>query len=57
MDLGRINEAIEKFERALLIKPDDIDSRINLGSLHQHNSDYAEAILQYEEILKIDSTN
>ena len=48
---------LKNLNKHFLIKPNDINSRINLGSLHQHNSDYAEAILQYEEILKIDSTN
>jgi tetratricopeptide (TPR) repeat protein len=48
--LNRIPEAIESYERAVKILPDDVNYRFSLGEAYFKNSDFVRALKIFEEI-------
>ena len=50
---GRVPEAIEQYEQAKRLKPDDAEAYINLGNVFSSTGKVPEAIGQYEEALRI----
>jgi len=52
-DSGRMSEAIEHYEQALRIEPDDAEAHNNLGLVLQGSGRMSEAIEHYEQALRI----
>jgi tetratricopeptide (TPR) repeat protein len=58
LDYGQIDEAIVHYGKALEIEPGYVDARTNLGNaLHQKGTMDRDAIGQYEEALRLDSSS
>ena len=53
----RIEEAVEVFEQALRIDPDNIETLMKLGYSRFHLDDHSGALRVYDKILDIDVTN
>ena len=51
--LGRPREAIERYERALQLNPDDTDAHNNLGWTLATNGSVAEAVPHFERALAL----
>jgi tetratricopeptide (TPR) repeat protein len=51
--LGRVREAMEHYEQALRINPDDAETHNNLGSVLRQTGEFQQAILQYKQALRI----
>jgi tetratricopeptide (TPR) repeat protein len=51
---GRIQDAIDQYRQALLLKPDFPEARNNMGSLLAAQGQYAEAMAQFREALRVD---
>jgi tetratricopeptide (TPR) repeat protein len=54
---SRPREALEQFAKALEIKPDHLDSLINIGALAHQYRDYARAQAAYEKVLQFEPEN
>jgi tetratricopeptide (TPR) repeat protein len=50
---GRTDEAIFRFQEAVLCKPDDADARFNLGTALDNKGRTDEAIRQYQEVIQL----
>ena len=53
----KLEEAIEVFEQALRIDPDNVETLMKLGYARFHLDEYPEALKVYDKILEIDVTN
>jgi tetratricopeptide (TPR) repeat protein len=53
----KLEEAVEIFEQALRIEPDNIETLTKLGYARFHLEEYSEALVVYDKILEIDVTN
>lgn len=53
----KLEEAVEIFEQALRIDPDDVETLTKLGYARFHLEEYNEALKVYDKILEIDVTN
>lgn len=51
------DEAIESFEKAVMLDPNFIDAWFGLGYVHDIKKDYDEAIMCFQEALKLDPEN
>jgi tetratricopeptide (TPR) repeat protein len=52
-DQGQLDEAIEQYQQALRIKPDDVKARNNFGLVLAGRGQFEEAIAQYRQALAI----
>ena len=52
--LGRYEEAIKQFRKALSKEPELADARFHLGECYRHLGDEKKAIEEYEAALEID---
>lgn len=55
--LSDFEQAIKWYNRAIQLKPDEKKLRINLGINYYKQAEYAAAITQFEDALKMDSTS
>ncbi len=53
----KLEEAVEVFEQALRIDPDNIETMMKLGYARFHLDDHSESLRVYDRILDIDVTN
>ena len=53
----KLEEAIEIFEQALRIDPDNVETLMKIGYARFHLDEYPEALKVYDKILEIDVTN
>ena len=53
----KLEEAIEIFEQALRIEPDNVETLMKIGYARFHLDEHAEALKVYDKILEIDVTN
>ena len=53
----KLEEAIEIFEQALRIEPDNIETLMKIGYARFHLDEHSEALRVYDKILEIDVTN
>ena len=53
----KLEEAIDVFEQALRIEPDNVETLMKLGYARFHLEDYSESLKVYDKILEIDVTN
>ena len=53
----KLEEAIEIFEQALRIDPDNVETLMKMGYARFHLEEYADALKVYDRILDIDVTN
>ena len=53
----KLEEAIESFEQALRIEPDNIETLMKIGYARFHLDEHGEALRVYDRILDIDVTN
>ena len=53
----KLEEAIEIFEQALRIDPDNVETLMKIGYARFHLDEYPEALRVYDKILEIDVTN
>ncbi len=53
----KLEEAIDVFEQALRIEPDNVETLMKLGYARFHLEDYSQALKVYDKILDIDVTN
>ena len=53
----KLEEAIEIFEQALRIDPDNVETLMKMGYARFHLEEYGEALKVYDKILDIDVTN
>jgi len=53
----KLEEAVELFQQALRIDPDNVETLMKLGYARFHLDDYNESIAVYDKILDIDITN
>ncbi len=53
----RLEDAVEVFEQALRIDPDNIETLMKLGYARFHLDDHSESLRVYDKILDIDVTN
>ena len=53
----KLEDAVEVFEQALRIEPDNIETLMKLGYARFHLDDHAESLRVYDRILDIDVTN
>jgi tetratricopeptide (TPR) repeat protein len=53
----KLEEAIDVFEQALRIEPDNVETLMKLGYARFHLEDYSQALKVYDKILEIDVTN
>ena len=53
----KLEEAIEVFEQALRIEPDNIETLMKIGYARFHLEEYSDALKIYDRILDIDVTN
>jgi tetratricopeptide (TPR) repeat protein len=53
----RLEDAVEVFEQALRIDPDNIETLMKLGYARFHLDDHSESLKVYDKILDIDVTN
>ncbi len=54
---GKTDEAMQYFQRAQAIRPNDPVSKLNLASYAQHEGKFQEAIQGYEQVLKLTTDN
>lgn len=57
MDSGRFTEAINAFQRALSIAPDNADVRVDMASCYRYAGDAEKAVELYREALVLDHTH
>ncbi len=53
----KLEDAIEIFEQALRIEPDNVETLMKVGYARFHLDEHAEALRAYDKILEIDVTN
>ena len=53
-DIEQFDKAIESFQEALRVDPENILAQVNIGSVHLEAKSYAEAVTEYEKALSID---
>lgn len=53
----KLEDAIEIFEQALRIEPDNVETLMKIGYARFHLDEYPEALRVYDKILEIDVTN
>ena len=53
----KLEDAIEMFEQALRIDPDNVETLMKIGYARFHLDEYPEALKVYDKILEIDVTN
>ena len=53
----KLEEAIDMFEQALRIEPDNVETLMKLGYARFHLEDYSQALKVYDKILELDLTN
>jgi len=53
----KLEDAIEVFEQALRIEPDNVETLMKIGYARFHLDEYPEALRVYDKILEIDVTN
>ena len=53
----KLEEAVDVFEQALRIDPDNVETLMKLGYSRFHLDDHTEALRIYDKILDIDVTN
>ena len=51
---GRLDEAIQHFDRALLLKPDDVKADLNLGAAWARQGNLLEAVQHFERALQLE---
>ncbi|MCB9680270.1 MAG: tetratricopeptide repeat protein [Alphaproteobacteria bacterium] len=56
-DLGKLDEALASFQRALKLSPDDAGIRNNLAFLYFVTGRCDDAVSQFEEVVELDATN
>ncbi|MBT4996426.1 MAG: tetratricopeptide repeat protein, partial [Hellea sp.] len=56
-DQGKLEEAIEVYEKALAIKPDYADAHINIGVIFQNQGNCNAAITNYAKALSLEPSN
>ncbi len=55
--LNQEEKALEKYQEALQIVPDNVNILFNLGRLYQNRKDYAHAIEYFDKVIKIDPSD
>jgi len=53
----KLEDAIEMFEQALRIEPDNVETLMKIGYARFHLDEHAEALRAYDKVLEIDVTN
>ncbi|TET83713.1 MAG: tetratricopeptide repeat protein, partial [Anaerolineales bacterium] len=53
-DIKQFDKAIESFQEALRVDPENIQAQVNVGSVRLEQKSYAEAVAEYEKALSID---
>lgn len=48
---GKLDEALEHYQKAESIDPSNINTRINVGTLYQQKGDYRTAVVAYDSVL------
>ncbi|MCK5646700.1 MAG: tetratricopeptide repeat protein, partial [Anaerolineales bacterium] len=56
-DLGQHKEAIENFQHALNVDPDNLQARVGIASVYLNQKAYKKAINEYEKALAIDDVD
>ena len=53
----KLDDAVEVFEQALRIEPDNVEVLMKLGYARFHLEDHNEALKVYDKVLEVDVTN
>jgi tetratricopeptide (TPR) repeat protein len=56
-NLGQMNQALENYEKYLLIAPDTVDIQLRIGEIYAHLDDYEMARKSWENVLRIEPDN
>ena len=56
-DIEQFDKAIESFQEALRVDPENIQAQVNIGSVRLGQHSYGEAVAEYEKALSIDEEN
>jgi peroxiredoxin len=56
-NLGQMNQALENYEKYLLIDPDSVDIQLRIGEIYAHLDDYENARKYWEDVLRMEPGN
>lgn len=57
LKLGRYQQAIEEYEKAIILKKDFVDAYFNLAFLYKKNKQYQKAITYYKKVIALEKDN